>query len=458
MNTVGLGPGRSAACLSLAMAALTASAGGAGAAEGDGSKQGILSSAIVSFAAAEPTAARGPRQRGGGGYRTSIAPADDGTTAGAAAEMPGVPLVVVGGTPAEMGWHLGRLLGDEIRRLVPELLEKVEAQTGLTRDSLAAAWDRSAAFTDDRFEQELVGISDGSGVSLDMLHAVHALPLLMPFSCSSIAAWGTATADGHLYQTRNLDWSLELGAHEFPAVVLYLPRTGSPHLVPTFAGFAGANCGLSTAGIALAEMGYSRPEEMPYQLEAPHFTTWFRTILTDARGLGEALEIFRGLPATKRYHFVFGDGRSEHRAVKIRAAATAEAVDVRIWEDDDPEDPLAPQVLADVVYEDEGRGIYPFLRRHHGTLDGPRLVEAACAIPIKGGNVLDVVFDASALRVWVSYAGEGREAYERPFAFLDLGALDGDGDGRPDIDEGGGDADGDGRPDFLPAAAAVMVP
>ena len=66
---------------------------------------------------------------------------------------------------------------------------------------------RSAAYADDRVEQELAGLADGSGVSLTTLQAVHAVPLLMPYSCSSIAAWGKATEDGHLYQTRNLDWS-----------------------------------------------------------------------------------------------------------------------------------------------------------------------------------------------------------------------------------------------------------
>ncbi|MBM4023736.1 MAG: hypothetical protein FJ284_16130, partial [Planctomycetes bacterium] len=290
------------------------------------------------------------RKRGGGGYRTTLSsaanpPAED--AAAPAEPNAAVPLVVVGGSPAEMGWHVGRLLRDEIRRFVPRLLEQASASARLSTADLALAWSRSAAFTDDRFEQELLGLADGSGVPLATLQAAHALPLVMPYSCSSIAAWGSATADGHLYQTRNLDWVLELGAQEFPAVVLYLPTDGTPHLLPTFAGCAGANCGLSAAGIVLSEMGHSKPEEMPYDLDAPHFTSWFRTILADAPDLGTALEIFRKQPPTKRYTFIFGGGRGQRRAVKIRAAAAA-AVDVRIWEANDPQDPLAPAVLPDV--------------------------------------------------------------------------------------------------------------
>ena len=386
-------------------------------------------------------AARVAGDPGGGGYRTGVS--RDGVT---------VPVVVVGGTPRQMGWHLGRLLADDIRSLVPPLLAKVKGSMGIDDAALAAAWATQSAWIDDRVEQELVGLAEGSGIDLATLQAVHAVPLLMPYSCSAIAAWGSATADGHLYQTRNLDWELGLGAHEHPVLVVYLPTGGRAHLVPTFAGFVGANCGLSAAGIALSEMGDSPAREMPYDLHAPHFTTFFRTFLYDADSLGEVLETFTALPRVKKYHFVFGDGRAEKRGVKIRAHATPEGDDLRIWSDDDPTDELAPAVLPDLVYQDEGRGAFPHLERHHGRLDAESLTAVACAIPIKGGNVLDAVFDATDLVAWVSYAGTGKEAYERPFVRLALTELDGDGDGLPDLDEGAADTDADGIPDFLAPA------
>jgi hypothetical protein len=46
---------------------------------------------------------------------------------------------------------------------------------------------------------------------------------------------------------------------------------------------------------------------------------------------------------------------------------------------------------------------------------------------------MNAVFDATALRVWVSYAGAGQEAYQRPYVFLDLATLDADADGQPDV-------------------------
>lgn len=373
-------------------------------------------------ATAAPSAAS--RAPGGAGHRFTLT---NGTAR--------VPVAVVRGTPHQMGWHLGRLMRDEIQQLTPAVVAGFKKELNVSDELLDQAWATTAGHTDARVLQQLAGLAEGSGVPVRLLQHVHCLPLLMPYSCSSIAAWGDATADGHLYQTRNLDWSLEAGAHEFPVVVVYLPGKGHAHVTPSFAGFIGAHCGMNTAGVVLSEIGDAPAKEMPYDLHAPHFTTWFRTLLYDAGTLSEALNLFQQVPPTKRYHFVFGDGRSEKRAVKIRADSGGGRAhpQVNVWKDQDPTDELSPQVLAGVVYHDEGRGAFPTLNTERGRLNGEKLIALANQIPIKGGNVMNVVFDATALRLWVSYAGGNLEAYQRPYVFLDLSTLDADGDGKPDL-------------------------
>lgn len=364
-----------------------------------------------------------PIADGGKGHRIAIGQGDAR-----------LPLVVVRGTPYRMGRQLGALIGDQMQAFIPKAMAGIREELDVSAEDLREIWARTAAFTDDRVEQELAGLADGSGVRLSLLQAMHAVPLLMPYSCSSIAAWGKATEDGHLYQTRNLDWSLEVKAHEFPVIVVYVPDKGIPHVVPTFAGMIGAHTGMNVRGVVLAEMGDASAKEMPYQVHAPHFTAFFRTMLYDADSLTRALAVFKTQPLTKRYHFVFGDGQTECRAVKIRAHAP-EPPDRRvvIWKDNDPTDELAPNVLSCVVYNDEGRGAFPILKSNHGRLNGEKLVDLANQIPIKGGNVVNVVYDATALRLWVSYAKSNKEAYQRPYVFLDLKTLDADQDGKPDL-------------------------
>src|SRR4030095_1264744 len=128
---------------------------------------------------------------------------------------------------------------------------------------------------------------------------------------------------------------------------------------------------------------------------------------------------------------------------------------LRIWKDNDSTDELAPSVLDNVVYQDEGRGAFPTLKAQHGKLNPERLMALACQIPIKGGNVLDALFDATALRAWVSYASGDLEAYKRPFVFLDLRRLDGDNDGTPDLEEAALDQNKNRIPDFLDSARAT---
>ncbi len=46
---------------------------------------------------------------------------------------------------------------------------------------------------------------------------------------------------------------------------------------------------------------------------------------------------------------------------------------------------------------------------------------------------MNVVYDATDLKMWVTYAKGSTEAYQRPSVFLDLKKLDGDNDGKPDL-------------------------
>ena len=79
--------------------------------------------------------------------------------------------------------------------------------------------------------------------------------------------------------------------------------------------------------------------------------------------------------------------------MSFRAHASTDGDDLRVWTADDPTDELAPNVLPDVVYQDEGRGAFPHLRRHHGSLDAAKLIEVADGgfpglTGIDGGSVM----------------------------------------------------------------------
>lgn len=337
------------------------------------------------------------------------------TTVGSGTEE--IPLIVVKGTPYEMGKQQGELMKKEANELVRNFMKAISASGSerFTNKNLDKAWKSIAPHTDVRFKEELKGLADGSGIPLKMLQRAHVMPVVADYSCSSIAAWGAATKNGHLYQTRNLDWDLNVHVQDHPLIVVYIPDEGVPHVNVTFAGVVGSNTGMNAEGIVLSEMGDSPGKDYPFNLNGTHFTTLFRTALYDARDLDQAVTVFTQAKRIKKYHYVVGDGKNG-RAVKI----LAHSPNIIVWNDNDPKDELAPKVFKNIVYQDEGRGAYGPLKKVYGQIDEQDMIDVACKIPIKGGNLLDVVYDATALELWVSYALKQEEAYKRPFVHVKL--------------------------------------
>lgn len=55
--------------------------------------------------------------------------------------------------------------------------------------------DATEPFTDQDFLDELQGLSDGSGVPLQMIKRIHAIPDATKGDCSMFGAWGSALQD-----------------------------------------------------------------------------------------------------------------------------------------------------------------------------------------------------------------------------------------------------------------------
>ena len=132
------------------------------------------------------------------GYRVTLGTAPDS-----------FPVVVVTGTPKEMGLALGTLMKPEIQTFAPRFLEMAqqEKEGELSLDNLDKAWKSMEPFMGSQFVEEMQGLAQGSGLPLELLKRVHMIPAISEYSCSGVAIWGKATRNGHLYQIRNLDYT-----------------------------------------------------------------------------------------------------------------------------------------------------------------------------------------------------------------------------------------------------------
>ena len=68
-------------------------------------------------------------------------------------------------------------------------------------------------------------------------------------SCSFFAAWGPRTAEGHLFGSRNLDWSTDTGISELKGITVFAPEGEYAHASIGYLGFPGALAGMSEKGI-----------------------------------------------------------------------------------------------------------------------------------------------------------------------------------------------------------------
>ena len=345
----------------------------------------------------------------GEGYRTSAGTAPDD-----------FPVVVVTGTPYEMGLSLGTLMKPEIQGFVPLFLRGAQEMGGneLSATNLDQAWATMEPFMSTRFKDELRGFAEGAGVPLADMKRAHMIPVISEYSCSGVAIWGPATRTGHLYQIRNLDYSTDAHLQDFPCVVIYVPKDGIAHLNPSFAGSIGCHTGMNAEGITLTEIGDAPPSEKPFDLHGLHFMMMFRDILYSAHSLDQAVQMIKDTKRIKKYHFVVGDGKIP-AAVKMKAWAP----NLVIWKDNDPKDELAPNIFKNAVYHAEGRN--PTARGHlteyaHGKYDVDAVIQLSKAVGTLGGNLMNAVYDATDHEAWLSYAEKNECAYRRPYVQVKL--------------------------------------
>ncbi|HPO31666.1 MAG TPA: PhoPQ-activated protein PqaA family protein, partial [Candidatus Hydrogenedentes bacterium] len=108
------------------------------------------------------------------------------------------PVVVLTGSPYEMGRQYGELLADKIAEFVPNWISSFQTATGVTDVQLDQNWTNQAALMDPAIVEEINGIADGSGVDLTLLRRAHVV-----FMRESATTWGGAAMAAWRKQTSN---------------------------------------------------------------------------------------------------------------------------------------------------------------------------------------------------------------------------------------------------------------
>ncbi len=237
----------------------------------------------------------------------------------------GAKILTLIGDPYALGYQHGYFLRSEIHEQWKHIMKYAESQLpipiinhiyiGLRLDW--AYWKMRRYIPAD-YKEEMRGLAEGAGIPLRNVHRAHAIPDLFPMLCANGVYYGRAVADGKLYHLRNLDWSREMGIHNYPIVFVMKPTGKNSFVNLGYAGFIGVLSGINENGLSVGQVG---SDTVDFTLKGEPMPFILRRVLEESQSLEDAATIVKNAKRTYGYNYVFGDALNK-RAVALETTAT----------------------------------------------------------------------------------------------------------------------------------------
>ncbi|MBI5359716.1 MAG: hypothetical protein HZA48_03945 [Planctomycetes bacterium] len=164
----------------------------------------------------------------------------------------GIPVLVLRGSPQDMGAQQGVLLKPQLGRIVDTYLSRFLSKENNNQVALKAL-EEMKPFMPDAYVAELESMAVAAGVlpdKLKLLHTIIDIPR-MPF-CSAIIAGPPSIKEPEIIFGRNLDF-FSLGiADKYTLITVYHPADKKSFASVTWPGFAGVLTGVNEDGLVLA--------------------------------------------------------------------------------------------------------------------------------------------------------------------------------------------------------------
>ncbi|MBI4569256.1 MAG: neutral/alkaline non-lysosomal ceramidase N-terminal domain-containing protein [Planctomycetes bacterium] len=273
----------------------------------------------------------------------------------------GVRLLVLRGTPYEMGYQHGFLLKDEIHEIYAKFLElaydlskdvKFKDPTVGTAAFMLGKKDAMPLFlimgtravlpylTDDQYE-ELQGLADGCGLSFNSVLALNVMLDIcvqrdrgslykIPGLCTQFAEWhdsGAMLPTVTVTIGRNTDWKQAQFLRGRTLIIAGQPTGGRSFTAVTFCGFIGATfaygpraTGVTPDDVGVAISVESVAADTPNTLEGTPAMLLVRHVAQRARNLSEAVRLVRDAKGTSDYHYLILDlvrGRGPEASARV---------------------------------------------------------------------------------------------------------------------------------------------
>ena len=332
----------------------------------------------------------------------------------------GTRVLLLKGSPAEMGRQHGKLLKKEILHATDRILYGVGVGSSFGTGrwffgEIESAQGRIEPFCDPRYLEEMDAIAAAVGAHRQEARLANFFPEL--FHCSGFSIFGKATKDGRMYHGRILDYMKGVGLEQNAVVIIHQPDAGRHAWANvSYAGFVGSVTAMNEKHISVGEMGgggYGNWDGKP-------MAQLVRDVMENADTLDEAVEIMRKGPRTCEYYYVISDGKAKD-AVGI--AATPDTFEV--VKPGQPH-PRLPHPVEDAVLLSAGDRYEELARRvkaGYGTFDAEAAIQLMSRPVCMTSNIHSVLFAPDTLEFWVANADSKNVASHTRFTHYDLKEL-----------------------------------
>ena len=260
----------------------------------------------------------------------------------------GINVLVLEGSPYDMGFEQGTLLKTEINKVYKQYLykkvfEEWTKQIAILGKGGAKAYsdprgamidhsNKMEPFIPDEFKQEMHGLADGAGLKYEDVLILSSHVDYFAILCSTFVARGTMTADGTLIEGRNLDWAKGGLKDLDPLTTLIVRKPDKGHAFASviYPGIVGDLTAINDAGVAV-ELNFSMAVEQENGEAGMPILILMRQLAQYAESVTQAEQIIKDAPRMAGYNVVVADGKTrEARLIEL----TAKTVGVLDFKDD----------------------------------------------------------------------------------------------------------------------------
>ncbi len=327
----------------------------------------------------------------------------------------GKKILLLAGTPEQMGAAHGRLCGPAVRGVATSTMYLIGAGYSALKsdwffDRMDHIFRRTQPHTPERFIRECDAMSRAAGISERDGRTANFFPEL--FHCSGVAVRNQATADRMLLHARVLDYMKDINLQKYALLQVWMPEGHHAWVSVGYAGFIGTVTCLNEKGLAIGEMG-GRNES---QWDGVPMSFLLRDIMERAGTVREAVALLKQAPRTCEYYYVISDRTRDMVAVR----ATADQCEILEAGQQHPQLPAVPEQTVFVSAGSRAKALSERLRAAHGRLDVPALMELIKRPVAMTSNLHNAIFRPETLDLWFADAGRKTIACDQPYAQVNL--------------------------------------